>query len=39
MDSFYAWDGDTLILNILGSPAAKRDHIGKPLRNQLRVSN
>jgi len=37
-DSFYCWDEDTLVLNILGSPAAKRDAIGKPLRNQLRVS-
>jgi len=36
--SFYQWDGDTLILNILGTPAAKRDAIGKPRGNQLRVS-
>ncbi|MDQ6966105.1 MAG: DUF167 domain-containing protein [Mariprofundaceae bacterium] len=26
------------MLNILGTPAAKRDSIRKPLRNQLRVS-
>jgi len=38
MDSFYSWDGDTLILNILGTPSAKRDAIGKPKGNQLKVS-
>ncbi len=26
---FYTWDGDTLVLNILGTPNAKRDAIGK----------
>jgi len=38
MDSFYAWDGDILVLNILGTPAAKRDAIGKVKGNQLKVS-
>ncbi len=38
MDSFYAWDGDTLVLNILGHPSAKRDVIGKARGNQLNVS-
>ncbi|OIP84824.1 MAG: hypothetical protein AUK44_01550 [Porphyromonadaceae bacterium CG2_30_38_12] len=38
MQSFYAWEGDVLILNILGTPAAKRDVIGKPFGNQLKVS-
>ncbi|MDQ6955035.1 MAG: DUF167 family protein [Mariprofundaceae bacterium] len=38
MNTFYAWDGDTLILNILGSPNAKVDKIGKPKGNQLKVS-
>lgn len=35
---FYDWDGDVLVLNILGTPAAKRDRIGKPKGNQLQVS-
>lgn len=38
MNSFYLWDGDILILNILGTPSAKRDQIGKPFGNQLKVS-
>jgi uncharacterized protein (TIGR00251 family) len=38
MDSFCAWDGDTLVLNILGQPSAKRDAIGKPKGHQLKVS-
>ena len=37
-DAFFCWDGDTLIVNILGKPAASRDAIGEPLGNQLRVS-
>ena len=32
------WDGDTLVLNILGTPSAKRDAIGKPKGNQLKIS-
>ena len=31
MKSFYAWDGDILVLNVLGTPSAKRDIIGKPI--------
>lgn len=38
MDSFYAWDDDFLVLNILGTPSAKRNLIGKPLGNQLKIS-
>ncbi|MBS1189005.1 MAG: hypothetical protein H6R10_797 [Rhodocyclaceae bacterium] len=38
MDSFCAWDGETLVLNILGTPSANRDAIGKPKGLQLRVS-
>lgn len=38
MNSFCAWDGDTLVLNILGTPSAKKDAIGKPKGNQLKVS-
>lgn len=37
-DSFYAWDGDTLVLNILGKPAASNDAIGKPRGNELKIS-
>lgn len=37
-DTFYAWDGDTLVLNILGKPAASKDAIGKPKGTQLKVS-
>ena len=37
-DSFFSWDGEVLVVNILGKPAAKVDAIGEPLGNQLRVS-
>jgi uncharacterized protein (TIGR00251 family) len=35
---FYAWEGDTLLLNILGTPNAKKDAIGKVKGHQLCVS-
>lgn len=38
LSSFCAWDGDTLVLNILGQPSAKQDAIGKPKGHQLKVS-
>ena len=38
LKSFCGWDGDTLVLNILGTPSAKLDAIGKPKGNQLKVS-
>lgn len=38
MDSFCAWDGETLVLNILGKPGANRDAIGKAKGKQLKVS-
>ena len=38
MSSFFAWDGDTLILNVLGTPGAKQDVIGKVKGNQLKIS-
>lgn len=38
MNSFCAWDGKTLVLNILGKPGAQQDAIGKVKGNQLRVS-
>ena len=36
--SFYTWEGDVLILNILGTPNAKKDAIGKVKGHQLCVS-
>jgi len=36
--SFYTWDGDTLVLDILGTPNAKRDAVGKVKGHQLCVS-
>ncbi|SOE52956.1 TIGR00251 family protein [Burkholderia sp. OK233] len=36
--SFFWWDGDTLVLNVLGKPSASRDLIGKPKGTQLKVS-
>lgn len=38
MNSFCAWDGETLVLNVLGKPSAKQDVIGKPKGNQLKIS-
>ena len=38
MNKFYAWDGDVLILNLLGSPNAKVNKLGKPKGNQLKIS-
>jgi uncharacterized protein (TIGR00251 family) len=35
---FCTWEGDTLVLNILGTPSAKRDAIGKVKGHQLCVS-
>lgn len=38
MKSFCQWDGDTLVLNVLGKPSDKRDAIGKGKGNQLKIS-
>jgi len=38
MDTFCSWDGDILVLNILGTPSAKQDAIGKSKGLQLKVS-
>ena len=38
MTSFCAWEGDTLVLNILGTPGAKKNAIGKVKGMQLKVS-
>ncbi len=35
--SFCHWEGDTLVLNILGRPRAKRTAIGKVIGKQLEV--
>ena len=35
---FYIWEGDILVLNILGTPNAKRDAIGRVKGHQLSVS-
>ena len=37
-DSFFGWDGDVLVVNILGKPSASKDAIGKPHGTQLKVS-
>lgn len=37
-DSFFAWEGDILVVNILGKPSAARDAIGKVKGTQLKVS-
>lgn len=38
MDSFCFWEGDVLVLNVLGKPGANRDAIGRVKGNQLKVS-
>lgn len=38
LGSFCAWDGDTLVLNVLGKPGAARDAIGKASGHQLNIS-
>ncbi|MBX7228913.1 MAG: DUF167 family protein [Burkholderiaceae bacterium] len=37
-NSFFTWENDVLIINILGKPAASKDAIGKPKGCQLKVS-
>ncbi len=37
MDTFCKWEGDTLVLNILGKPRAKRTKIGKVMGKQLEI--
>lgn len=38
LDSFCAWEGDTLVLDVLGFPSAGGDAIGKPKGKQLCIS-
>lgn len=37
-DSFFVWEGDVLVVNILGKPSSSKDAIGKPKGTQLKVS-
>ncbi len=37
-ESFFAWDGDVLVVNVLGKPSASKDAIGKPKGCQLKIS-
>ena len=37
MSSFCQWDGDTLVLNILGRPRANKTKIGKVIGKQLEI--
>jgi uncharacterized protein (TIGR00251 family) len=37
-DTFFGWDGDVLVLNVLGKPSASKDVIGKPKGTQLKIS-
>ncbi len=37
-ESFFRWDGDTLVVNILGKPGASKDAVGRPKGPQLKVS-
>jgi len=36
--SFCAWEGEILVLNVLGKPSASKDAIGKPKGKQLNIS-
>ena len=38
MNCFFIWDGDVLVLNVLGTPGAKQDAVGKVKGNQLKIS-
>ena len=37
-DTFFAWEGDVLVVNVLGKPSASKDAIGKPKGTQLKIS-
>ena len=38
MASFCQWEGDILVLNVLGKPSSKQDVIGKAKGPQLKIS-
>ncbi len=37
-ESFFRWDGNILVVNILGKPGASKDAVGKPKGAQLKVN-
>ncbi len=37
-DSFFHWDGDVLVFNVLGKPSASKDAIGIVKGKQLKIS-
>ncbi|NCO02459.1 MAG: DUF167 domain-containing protein [Epsilonproteobacteria bacterium] len=37
-NTWFWWEGDVLVFNILGNPSAKQTKIGKPFGNQLKIS-
>ena len=37
-ETFYYWDGETLVLNVLGTPGAKQTKILKPRGSELKIS-
>lgn len=37
-EPFCYWQGEVLVLNVLGTPGAKRNVIGKPRGNQLKIA-
>ncbi|MCF6173692.1 MAG: DUF167 family protein [Campylobacteraceae bacterium] len=37
-DRFFHFEGETLVLNVLGTPSAKVDKIGKVRGNQLKIA-
>lgn len=37
-NQWFWWEDDILVFNILGKPSAKITKIGKPLKNQLKIS-
>ena len=36
-ESFYKWDGDTLVLNVQGKPGARQNKFGRVMGKQLQV--
>ena len=37
-ETFFHWDKNSLVVNILGKPGASKDAVGKPKGTQLKVS-
>jgi len=38
MNNFYQWEGNTLRLNVLGTPSAKQNKFGKVKGKELKAS-